>query len=254
MNVTGNHHRIGDLAIVDVLQKPRAIGGIAVPIVGPERVDSVLISAQLRHQHILRDQIPSRLAAREPGIEPSLLAKAEHGAAGVEPLRTTGISLQMSATLVGRRITGLARAVLPAVDDGYFDETAQGETVIDPHQRNVWSREDRPHRHMFVKSLIGRGAPEQELRRIVERLRPFIGIIVLHFVIVPGDDGRHLRVQLLQVGIEPVLGIAIAISRQGRCFDTIAVAANDRPVLLDGLVDVVAEEQDEFGIFAGQVR
>ena len=101
MNVTGNHHRIGDLAIVDVLQKPRAIGGIAVPIVGPERVDSVLISAQLRHQHILRDQIPSRLAAREPGIEPSLLAKAEHGAAGVEPLRTTGISLQIAPPLLG---------------------------------------------------------------------------------------------------------------------------------------------------------
>src|SRR6516165_7136903 len=158
MNVAGNHHRIGDLAIVDVLQKPRAIGGIAVPIVGPERVDPVLISAQLRHQHILRDQIPSRLAAREPGIEPSLLAKAEHGAAGVEPLRTIGISLQMSATLVGRRITGLARAVLPAVDDGYFDEIAQGETVIDPHQRDrlvargsaapayVRKKPDRPRR------------------------------------------------------------------------------------------------------------
>jgi len=29
--------------------------------------------------------------------------------------------------------------------------------------------------------------------------------------------------------------------------------ADDRSVLLDGLVEVIAEEQDEFGIFAGQV-
>jgi hypothetical protein len=124
MNIAGNDHRIGNLAVVDVLQQPRAIGGIAIPIVGPERIDTVALSAQLRHQHILRNQIPARLAARKPGIKPSLLAKAEHGAAGVEPLRTAGIGLQMCAASIGRCITGLTRAVLAPVDDRYFDEVA----------------------------------------------------------------------------------------------------------------------------------
>jgi hypothetical protein len=59
--------------------------------------------------------------------------------------------------------------------------------------------------------------------------------------------------QVLQVRIEPVLRIAIAIGGQRRGLDAIAMAANDRPVLLDGLVDIVAEKQDEFGIFVGQV-
>src|SRR5262249_34938337 len=52
-----------------VLQQPRAIGGIAIPIVGPERIDTVALSAQLRHQHILRNQTPARLAARMPRIK-----------------------------------------------------------------------------------------------------------------------------------------------------------------------------------------
>ena len=78
------------------------------------------------------------------------------------------------------------------------------------------------------------------MRRVIERLRPFVGVIVLHFVIVPGDERRHLRMQILKIGVEPVLRIAIAVGRQRRGLDAVAVAADDRPVLLDGLVDIVA--------------
>ena len=159
----------------------------------------------------------------------------------------------MSAAFIGRRITGLTRAVLPAIDNGYFDEIAQGVAVIDPHHRAVWPRDDRAHRHVFVKGLIGRGAPAQKLLWIVERLRPFVGVIILHFVIVPGDDRWNLRMQALQVRVEPVLRIAIAVGRQRRRFDAVAVAADDRSELLDGLVDIVAEKQDECRIFSGQV-
>ena len=159
----------------------------------------------------------------------------------------------MAAALVRRPVTGLARAVLPAVDDRDFDEIAEREAIVDPHQRAVRTRQDRPHRHMLVERLIGRRAPDQELRRIVEIFRVFVGVIVLHFVIVPGDKRRHLRVQALQVLVQSVLRIAVAIGRQRRRFDAIGVPAHDRPVLFDGFVDVVAEENDELRIFLGEM-
>ena len=109
----------------------------------------------------------------------------------------------------------------------------------------------RAHRHVFVEGLIGGGAPDQELLGVVGSFRPFIRVIVLHFVIVPGDDRRNPCVQILQIRIEPILRIAIAVGRQRRGHDAIAMPPHDRPILLDGLVDIVAEKKNEVGIFAG---
>jgi hypothetical protein len=95
MNVAGNDDGVGNLAVVNVLQKPLAIGRIAVPIVGRKRIDAIVLDANLRHQHILRDQIPPRFAVRESGIKPSLLTKPHHGAPGLEPLGTAGIGFEM---------------------------------------------------------------------------------------------------------------------------------------------------------------
>lgn len=115
---------------------------------------------------------------------------------------------------------------MPAVDQRNFHQVAEGETVIDPHQRPIRARHDRAHRHVLVKGLVRGGAADQELRRIVEILRPLVGIVVLHFVIVPGHERGCLRMQALQVGIEPVLRVAIAVGRQRRRLDAFGVAAH----------------------------
>src|SRR5580692_13219392 len=115
VDVAADHHGIGYASVADALEEARAIGRIAVPIVGPERVGAVKLLPQLRHQHVLRDHIPPRLRVREPRIEPGFLGEAYHGTAGIEPLRTAGIALQMAAALVGWAVASLARAILPAV-------------------------------------------------------------------------------------------------------------------------------------------
>ncbi len=140
---------------------------------------------------------------------------------------------------------------MTSIDDGNFDEIAEGEAIVDSHQRTVGPRHDRAHRHVFAEGLIGGHAPNQKLLWIVESFRPFIGVIILHFVIVPGDDRRNLCMQILQIRIEPILRIAIAVGRQRRGLDAIAMPAHNRAILLDGLIDIVAEKQDEVGIFAG---
>jgi hypothetical protein len=72
----------------------------------------ILLEPELRHQHVLRDQIPLRLAVGERGIEPRFLREAEHGPPGIAPLRTAGVGFQVRATLVRRRVTRFARKVL----------------------------------------------------------------------------------------------------------------------------------------------
>jgi len=177
-------------------RRPEAFGAV---------LDDLLI---LRHQHVLGDHVPLRFGVGESRAEPIFLRKTHHGAAGVEPLRATSIGLDMAAALVRRSVTGLAGAVLPAVDHRNLDQITEGKTIVDPHHRALGMRQDRPHRHVFVECLIGRRALLQETRRLNEPLRPLIGVVVLHLVIVPGDERRHLRMQALQIRVEAILGVA----------------------------------------------
>jgi hypothetical protein len=159
----------------------------------------------------------------------------------------------MHAALEWRRVAGLPRAVLPSVDHRHLDQIAELEAVIEAHDRPVRQRPYRPHRHVLVERLISRRAPHQEQLRVVETLRPFVGVIFRHLVVVPRDQRRHFSMQPLQVRIEPILRIAVAISGQRRRFDLIRMAAHGRPFLLDGFVNVVAEQEHEFRIFVGEM-
>ena len=59
--------------------------------------------------------------------------------------------------------------------------------------------------------------------------------------------------QAPQIGVEPVLRIAVAVGRQCRGLDAVAVGAHRGTRLLDALVDVIAEKQHHVGIFVGEV-
>ena len=45
-------------------------------------------------------------------------------------------------------------------------------------------------------------------------LGPLVGVVVLHLVVVPGDQGGGGGVQGLQVGVGVILGVAEAIAGQ----------------------------------------
>jgi hypothetical protein len=101
---------------------------------------------------------------------------------------------------------------------------------------------------LLVERPVACGAAKQEPFRVVESFRPFVGVVVLHLMIVPGNQRRHLGMQTLQIWIEPIPCIAIAVGRQRRRHDAIGVAAYDRPLLLDDFVNIVSEKHYEFGM------
>ena len=59
--------------------------------------------------------------------------------------------------------------------------------------------------------------------------------------------------QTLQIRIEPILRIAVAVGRQRCRLDTIRMLAHGRAFLFDGFVDVVAQKKHEFRILVGQM-
>jgi hypothetical protein len=98
---------------------------------------------------------------------------------------------------------------------------------------------------VLVEGLVGGGAPLEEDVGIVERLRPPVGVVVLDLVVVPGDQRGRLGVEPLEIGIELVLSVPVAIGGQRGCLDVVAVPPDRGSGPLHVLVDVVAEEDHD---------
>src|SRR5208337_291367 len=159
----------------------------------------------------------------------------------------------MSAAMVRRAIAGLARAILPSVDHRHFHKIAECETIIDPHRRTAKTGQARTYRHVLIERLIGGSPAQQELGRILENLRPLIAIIVLDLMIVPGHERWHIGAEALQVGIELILTISIAIVRERLGGNAIGMLADRRAAPFNGIVDVVAQKQSKIGIVVGKM-
>ena len=106
---------------------------------------------------------------------------------------------------------------------------------------------------VLEEGLVGCGPPRTEALRIGERRRPLRGVIVLDLVVVPRRERRHLGVEPLEIWIHAVLRVPVAIGRQRRRLDVVAVAPDRRTDSVHVLVDVVAEEEHEIRLFVGQM-
>lgn len=106
---------------------------------------------------------------------------------------------------------------------------------------------------MLVEGLIRGRATLKEHIRIVKRLRPLIRIIVLHLMVVPGHETRNSRVQTLQVGIESILRITVAITVQRVGLNTVTMEADRWAAGLNEFVNVIAKENDKIGLLIDQM-
>ena len=78
-----------------------------------------------------------------------------------------------------------------------------------------------------------------------------IGIVVVDFVIVPGDDPGECGMRLLQVGIGLVQRVAHPVIVDGR--NLVADMRSHLTFARATLVDVVAQMNDQVEVFAGHV-
>ena len=104
---------------------------------------------------------------------------------------------------------------------------------------------------MLVIGLIGVGSPFEELIPRLRVFRDIAGVVVVHFMVVPGDDPRTVRVHLLQRRIGAVERIAVSVIVEGDNFGAV-MRANGllfRPVF----VDIVAKEDHKIRLIGQHV-
>ena len=100
---------------------------------------------------------------------------------------------------------------------------------------------------MFVVSLVGVSSTEQESIYGITSFRDVTRIVIVHLVVIPGDDERHRGMDCLEIGIRFVQTVAISIILQ--CFNlTVGVHAHTILVSLV-FINVVAEMEYDVEIF-----
>jgi hypothetical protein len=146
MPVAGDHHRIVDLARVQVLDDPVARGREAVPRVVPEQVAGVAVMVELGHQDLLRDHVPAGVRAVEPAQQPALLVRAGHREPRVER-RGAALLLAVAA----RRLV----AVLARVEEAQLGKVAPRDPAVDRHVLAVRDRLAAQGQMLVVQIRVG---------------------------------------------------------------------------------------------------
>lgn len=139
-------------------------------------------------------------------------------------------------------------AVLPSIEHMETRQAAEIMSIVQLHARS-----DRQgaaaQRHVFPVGLVGGGAAHEEFR--IEILGAVIGVIVVHFMVVPGHEPGECGVAALQVGIGLVAGIAVAVLRQRVGFRPFVLA---HVAAAPGrFIDVIAEEDHQVEFLLRQV-
>jgi hypothetical protein len=149
-------------------------------------------------------------------------------------------------------VAALVVAELPGVE---HVERGQPPPVQAPVQLHVDAAGDRgaSQRHVLVVGLERRRAAGQEVG--VRLFRDLVGPVVLDLVVVEDHRPRRHRVGRLQVQVRLVLGVALAVVRQGhrlRALVVTRVAAGDVVRVRTVLVLVVAQVQDQLRLVLRQ--
>jgi hypothetical protein len=136
----------------------------------------------------LPDHRPRGARSRETFEQPLLLIGAEYRARGIACVRA----------FCGRASADLVGSILPRVEDVQVDEAPEPQSAVQPQVRSRREKR-RAYRHRFVIGLIRRGPAQQEDLRRRAVLVAITGVVVVHFVIVPGHDERRRQVRRVQV-------------------------------------------------------
>ena len=157
------------------------------------------------------------------------------------------------------RTAGLEVAVLAGVEHMEAQQLAVGQPVVDPHGIGAAQARQAVHQgrcaqgHVFIKSLVGRSAAQQEVGGIFLALAT--RVVVFDLVVVPGDDPGAQGVGGLQGGVAAVQGVAVAVVGQvaGVAQRVAAGQGGGGHTGAGVFVDVVAQENDGVGLLGAQV-
>ena len=138
-------------------------------------------------------------------------------------------------------------------------QLAVGQPVVHPHGIGAIEAAQAMHqgrgaqRHVFIKSLVGGGAAQQEVGGVCLAL--VTRVVVFDLMVVPGDDPGAQRMGRLQLGVAAVQGIAVAVVGQAAGVAQGVAARQGRggQVGAGVFVDVVAQEDDGVGLLGAQV-
>ena len=104
---------------------------------------------------------------------------------------------------------------------------------------------------MLVVRFVGSRAPGQKFLPGRAPLFGFVCVVIVHLMIIPGNNPRKQRMRLLQVGVRPVLRVAIPVFLQR--LDLAAVMLPDAGSLGCAFVDVITEVNHQIEILGGHV-
>src|SRR4051812_34275968 len=242
VHVAADDHRVGDVFRLERVEKALARGGVTVPAVGPGAPAGSWLLIELRHGGGLPDDVPARARITEAVLEPAFLPAPEHGAARCTDARA-GLHVDgVGAAAAAWARAGVPRAVLATVEHMEARERTPVDVGIDLHARAL-RLHARWKRHVLVVGAVRGFAPQQERFAVHAVFGAVVCVIVVHLVVVPGEDPRAGSMRLLQVGIAAIERVARAVSLERIGLrGTMAAHVVAAPARL---VDIVAEEYDE---------
>lgn len=245
----------------DRLQQACAGGGVAVPAVGGGQARGVVARRKqgLLGQHAPVGGVFAACVGGQAGVEPLLLCCAQQCAGGAGQVGAVGRAHGACAGS-GGCAAGLPAAVLAAVQQVDVRQPPPAQAAVDLQGVPAGvggglAEAGCAQGHVFVEGLpCGAAQRKKAGPTVLARLPGAGGVVVLHFVVVPGHGPGAGGVGGLQGGVAFVQGVAVAKIRQ-RGGVAQAVGAGQVGGVLGGgvFVDVVAEEEDDVGLVGGQV-
>ena len=242
MHVAAQGDHVVQLVLDHALQEALARGAVAVPRVVVSGAAHGCGDAGGGNQGGLRQQAPSAFRGGQAKVQPPFLLGAEHAALGVVELVTLR---HHAATAAHRVATGLGAAVLAAIEGPEVGQLAPVELLVQTHRGLLRALRVGGDQHGLVLKvgLVSGGAAQQKLLRVGVVAVLVVGVVVDHFVVVPHQHPRMGGVRGLQVRVAFVLGVALAVLRQGLGLPAAVLAHHELRV--GALVDVVAHKQHE---------
>ena len=203
---------------------PRAGCGVAIPAIVGHTETLAGFEVALAKHGLLAQHRPLPAASGQRLLQPALLHRAQQRAPRVGQSSTTG-GVDRAGTRATALGAGVRVAVLAVVQQVQGGQAAKWHAVVqaqlavgapDTIQRPAQRRSAQ--RHVFVIGLVGGGTAGGE----VNALGPATalgaaGVVVLHFVVVPGQQPGAGCVHALQMGVTFVQGVAgaVVVQRDG---------------------------------------
>ena len=250
MHITAQQHRVADTVLLQGVRQAGARGGIAVPAVVPQSLTSAGLGIAHTKQRLMTQHVPLAAGACQGPLNPTLLRRAEVAALRIAPGRTGGRVNQAAARPAVLQ-TGLAVAILARIQQVERGQPAERHLSIDAHlgaarqPGEALRQHRRAQRHVLVIGLVGGGTTRGEIGRATHAQHTTAlvqaGVVVLHLVVVPGQQPRAGGVHGLQISVALVQGVALAVvvQRQHPAPRHLAHGIRQAGVF----VDVVAQEE-----------